>query len=854
MDLGERGAGRGGLPLAEAIPFAVLLAVVLTFFFPFWGEGKIFLAADALYDVYPWRGLPRPDFPPHGPAVFDDHPIFRNRVAGPSQAHNPLITDPLLHNWTGGYNREMKEGWPSRWQPLILAGLPASEIAGQTGSPGRYYPPKMILHRLLPPHLALMFLLMAHMLLMGWAMHRYLREVGAEVEGALLGAAAYMLNGSVMVWLGHEVVVAAGAFLPLILLAQERWLGPRRWLWTFLAALFLGFATLASQLQYVLYIALLMILYQCFILARAWRGNSGWRGLAKLLGCFSVASLGGAMIAAVQLLPTLDLVENSARIERVFSFQGLFDTLARVPFRYFATMAFPYFFGGPPLRFNPLPRSPLQEYMNFNELCFYMGIPAIFLFLAALVLAKRGATRFHLLLAVTVGAMMTGTWAYYPLFRFFPGMDRMNPTRITFLFVFAFSAAAGLGWSALGPQRGRRRAIVLAAIGALLAVILSLGLLGGTEGVSRWFNAEVAAGKNPSASGILEMLRHLRRPSSPVILPQMILACLAAALIALRLFAVRAWARRSLFILLLGLLGFEMISFGWGYGSFTDRKQIFASTPAIDFLRGQPGPFRVVQDTAGGFYSNTLAPFGIEEIGGYSSFSTGRARSYLSVAEFGDLARMGRRFDRWVHFTRGSPLLDLANVRYLLTTRPVSPESQGLRPAFDGEVAIYEIQSAMPRAFVVHRAVVRKDAAALDYVNSPVFDMRGEVVLEEEPARGFLSETALPSGSSGAEIARFSPDRVEINATLSTNGYLVLSDAWYPGWVATVDGSEAVIERANYLFRGVALRAGEHRVVFTYRPLGLRIGLFVTLGGVAVILAGIAFFFRKRGRGERWRA
>jgi uncharacterized membrane protein YfhO len=73
-----------------------------------------------------------------------------------------------------------------------------------------------------------------------------------------------------------------------------------------------------------------------------------------------------------------------------------------------------------------------------------------------------------------------------------------------------------------------------------------------------------------------------------------------------------------------------------------------------------------------------------------------------------------------------------------------------------------------------------------------------------------------------------------------------VTDAWYPGWRATVDGRPAEVERAYGLFRSVSLEAGQHLVQFRYAPRSLQIGALLSLAGVAMVVAGVAPARRRR--------
>ena len=164
------------------------------------------------------------------------------------------------------------------------------------------------------------------------------------------------------------------------------------------------------------------------------------------------------------------------------------------------------------------------------------------------------------------------------------------------------------------------------------------------------------------------------------------------------------------------------------------------------------------------------------------------------------------------------------------------------RLAHSGDVKIYENLGVLERAFLVHEAVAAAaDEEALALMRDPAFDPATTVVLADGDN---LSRS--PSWPPIARITHYAPERVEIELEASAPGYLLLTDAWYPGWQATVDGEPALIHRADLLFRAVAVEAGEHHVVFTFRPASLWVGAGVSLAG----LVGLALALSKARRGD----
>ncbi len=165
------------------------------------------------------------------------------------------------------------------------------------------------------------------------------------------------------------------------------------------------------------------------------------------------------------------------------------------------------------------------------------------------------------------------------------------------------------------------------------------------------------------------------------------------------------------------------------------------------------------------------------------------------------------------------------------------------RLVHSGDVKIYENLDALPRALLAPSAMgAAGDTAALSAMSDPAFDPAKTAVLMGAPAKAGHAQAAnLPYR---ADILSYEPERVVVETTGEGDGWLVLTDAWYPGWRATVDGAPVEIARADVLFRAVPVPAGRHRVEFVYAPISFRIGIGISL--VTLVGCAVALWFGRR--------
>ena len=178
----------------------------------------------------------------------------------------------------------------------------------------------------------------------------------------------------------------------------------------------------------------------------------------------------------------------------------------------------------------------------------------------------------------------------------------------------------------------------------------------------------------------------------------------------------------------------------------------------------------------------------------------------------------------------------------------VAPQGQ-FELVYSGDVKIYENSTVLPRAFLVSEVLTAaNDAEAIAVMQGETFNPEKTIVVVEdrgkERQRDGEKNPSIPPSLSPS-IVFYSPEQVVIDVTAARDGYLVLTDAYYPGWVATVDGQPANIERADILFRSVKIPAGQHRVEFRYQPQSFALGAAVSIG-TTVLLVAAWFIVRRR--------
>jgi hypothetical protein len=194
----------------------------------------------------------------------------------------------------------------------------------------------------------------------------------------------------------------------------------------------------------------------------------------------------------------------------------------------------------------------------------------------------------------------------------------------------------------------------------------------------------------------------------------------------------------------------------------------------------------------------------------------------------GYLASLSRNITSVAAHSRNVQLL--WGVRYSIAN---DPGTAGDQEVFAGQSGrkVFARSDAFPRAWVVHRiekADTRPKINEAVEADLPSFTRRA-LMTSEAPAIDDCS------GTDAAVYQRPAGDTVVVKATLACKGLVIVSDTFFPGWKADIDGHTAEIYEVNAAMRGVVVPAGEHTVTMRYRPTSVYLGGFLTLLGMAMV-------------------
>ena len=731
----------------------------------------------------------------------------------------------------------LQQGKLPLWTPNMGAGFPLFAEGHLEG----LNPLKLPFFLFLPFHLAYSYSVLFQLLIADISTWLYCRLIGMQRYESLLSAIVFTFSGFLIVHLIHLTVVSAIVWMPLVFYFLEKHFKENSNTAPLWAGAVLGIQFLGGHP------GLMAILLMSYFLYIGFRSLDRRRPISVIYSFFGTSAaflLTGLAIGAVQLVPQAELGALSVRSEPLPKF---LVTYWSFPIPSLLTFFFPYFFGND-FSGDVFNGNYWGFGSTFQEATVYLGVLPLYLAVMRLLGRWDKYTLFFSILLVFSLIMAFGrTSPVYLLLSSLPGFDRLQaPGRFLILTSFSLAVLSGLGLQLLRTRsddvikrlNGRAVKIVAAMIGVFILIAL-------------YDVVDVIKQLLQFSFGPLSMLLHFSTRISPL---SLILPILFIALVRLVLWAYsEGRISHAVFpILVVSIAFLDLFSFGRSYNRTITPTDLFDTPDTVQFLRQDTSLYRFFAVP----YRKHFAPrylFDPGDLAGNSGLLYQMNHADLDTplsisrhAHLLSLIRLAKQQDSLL--ISNLNIADSMNIKYLLSDNYLA--NNELKLVYDdSRVKIYENQTVLPRAFVARNLKTFPEReAALEFMAGKDFEPRETLVLEADPESNLNVDLYVaPQDQDKVEVLEYQDDKVVVSAKTSTPGMLVLSDAYYPGWEAYIDGASSKIWRVNYAFRGVELPQGEHIITFVFRPTSVYIGAIITLAASLAFLGFIGFqFLNKR--------
>jgi hypothetical protein len=724
------------------------------------------------------------------------------------------------------------------WTPLLLTGFPVLADP-QTCL---FYPICFIAKFLIPGYQGWnLYLLSAYFLSALFAALFAYRLTKSNLA-ALLAGFIYGFGGYQISELRHVQIIQTAAWLPLLLYFVEALRHRTKWatLQISLMAATSALTILAGHPQTASYIFVATVAYAAFAGSRkrdSDKTDSGERNSGKaanlknaliITTLSSAAILLGACIAAVQLLPSYELSQQSVRT--TFGYKdflvGELEPMQILGF------IMPYLLGG---NFGSLEGLPFSEQGPPPGLLFF-GFAPIILALYAIVRLRAQAIVTYLF-ATIVLSFLFALGAHTPLAQLFHAIPILGSFRglyrVLLLPAFAISILSALAIAQIETREVAPRTSLKE------EVLTNFQKLGKWKHLLLCLYVLVGALVPTFLFGTLPLLLYKSRP---VQFWRKLLLVLSSFSVILIYTINSQWYRQSP----------KISQFNPPAGCEQLKEKLKEHNQRIFTLRG-------LAADAGEYPPNLSRLWGVDNASGYEPLLPRRYMKLLGIAEGGFLQPPWR-------IKAQDRSFDICAVRYLLAPADAFGGRAFVEGAWkfwkltnqENGVLCYENTRARPRFYIVpeHREVSEKEAFVAIKTSAlkdgELFDPESMVLIESEssPSQPVAKvETRRnPDSISTIAIDKLGDEQIELSTESDFNGYLVVADQYYPGWHASLDGLDMPILRANYIQRAIALPAGRHKVVFSYKPESYRIGLLISsiALGLLALTALIGIFIARK--------
>jgi hypothetical protein len=646
-------------------------------------------------------------------------------------------------------------------------------------------------------------------------MYVFLRSLERSQFASLIGSLAFAGCGQMIDWLEWGVITHTFIWLPLILFSLNKLLVNRskRYLLLLISSLvFLIFAGYAQRAAYGLLITLVWIIFSNPKKNQDFPKN-------KPIYLTLIAILLALGITAVQWLPTAELYFHSAMRGKVSI--GLSERAA-LPWAQLITFIAPDFFGNRVTNNYWGKEVGGADYMDADM---FLGVIPFMLFVVSFIKPKKSIQQKTLIALFILGLLLalSGPISTLVAKLNLPVVSTGAASEAGIISVFSGCALSAFGWDALASiKKSKQRNVILTALSFLFIYVglyLTTFIFPEVQRSVAQKNLIIPFTTFCIAIFLIVML-NLKNKIIKIIKPVIIIIIIT-----------------------------EFIFHADKMLPFSSAKLAYPQHILIDQVKKVQ-----TYDRTAGFWETELIPnletaLGLYSSEGYDPLYSKRYGEFMASAQKGELVAEVPRADADLeqkNETNRNRVLDLTSTRYIIA-KVTDPENTWEQEPLKYDpnrfnliwqkngFKLYENLFSLPRVkLYTDWKIIEKDKDIISSLYGEDFNPNETLILEENPSIKGTEPIDQEQYLMDAEITVYEPNRVEIDAKSEIPTVLLLTDSFYPGWQATVDGKPTNILRANYTFRAVPLNSGRHRITFSYQPDSFRYGLMISLFSMLV--------------------
>lgn len=630
---------------------------------------------------------------------------------------------------------------------------------------------------------------------------QFLKQKKLESLAAFLGAIIFSFSGYMVIWLEYGHIGHVALWLPLMLLSVDK-INQGHSKYIAVLSLSIASSILAGYPQVFIYSLFLLTAYVIVNFQK------------KYIFHTLLAIILGVTLSSVQILPSIELLQNSIR--------GVDEGLGSKNFGYLpsqnlATAFFPDIFGNPAT-------GNFKADQSYNDTAFYIGIFPLALSLFVLFYKRSRDVIFFLFIAVFSLVISSVNPLSKFIYSHIPGLAGGVPGRALLLFDFSLSIMAAYGLDSLSKKKFSKKIIISLLIIFLFIIFIWLSVFKIIPNILSIQDFEIAK-------------RNL-------ILPTLIyLSCGFLTVLFLKV------KKNTILILIILLTTFELIRQGIKYNSFSPPEYFYPNNEITEYLIKNAKYDRYL----GTIPSNMNIVYGLYSPETYDALVLKRYSEFLGIinnkkASAGSryASILGEEYGWFANRLRDNYyLINLLGPKYIIFNyHAAKQEPDPYLIAFPTDKynlvlqsnnnQVYENLFSFPRSFLVYdyKKETDKNKIADELLNLGS-DLRKKVILEEDISYQIPENTDIVGE---AVIKDYKPTKITISVNTPNDAILFLSDNYYPGWKAYVNGKETKIYRANYTFRAIVTPSGKSVIHFEYQPNSFKIGLLLSIASLLLII------------------